>query len=78
MAMALGARPDDSAKMVWSRGCIAYLCKRLWKGNAISIWPTGWSGPRPSNGVGTVFAVHSTTLPDFVFRDKYYIFQILS
>jgi len=35
--MALGGRPDDNAKMVWSRGCIAYLVKRLWKGNAISI-----------------------------------------
>jgi len=22
IAIALGARPDDSAKMVWSRGCI--------------------------------------------------------
>ena len=40
MAIALGGRPDDSAKMVWSRGCIAYLCKRPWKGNAISIRPT--------------------------------------
>ena len=28
MAMALGGRPVDSAKMVWSRGCIAYLCGR--------------------------------------------------
>jgi hypothetical protein len=26
MEMALGGRPDDSAKMVCSRGCIAYLC----------------------------------------------------
>ena len=26
-AIALGGRPDDSAKMVWSRGCIAYLCR---------------------------------------------------
>jgi hypothetical protein len=25
MAMALGGRPDDNAKMVCSRGCIAYL-----------------------------------------------------
>ena len=25
MAIALGGRPDDRAKMVWSRGCIAYL-----------------------------------------------------
>ena len=25
MAIALGGRPDDSAKMVWSRGCMAYL-----------------------------------------------------
>ena len=25
MEMALGGRPDDSAKMVCSRGCIAYL-----------------------------------------------------
>jgi hypothetical protein len=25
MAMALGGRPDDSAKIVCSRGCIAYL-----------------------------------------------------
>jgi hypothetical protein len=25
MAIALGARPDESAKMVCSRGCIAYL-----------------------------------------------------
>src|SRR5258708_36266001 len=25
MEIALGGRPDDSAKMVWSRGCIAYL-----------------------------------------------------
>jgi hypothetical protein len=37
MAIALGGRPDDSAKMVWSRGCIAYLCRRPWKGNAISV-----------------------------------------
>ena len=31
MAIALGGRPDDSAKMVWSRGCIAYLCRSLEK-----------------------------------------------
>jgi hypothetical protein len=36
MAIALGGRPDDNAKIVWSLGCIAYLFKRLWKGNAIS------------------------------------------
>src|SRR5260370_30378927 len=35
MAIALGARRDDSAKMVWSRGCIAYLFPGLWKNNAI-------------------------------------------
>ncbi len=28
MAMALGARPLDSAKMVWSRGCMPYLSSR--------------------------------------------------
>ena len=37
MAIALGGRPDDSAKMVWSRGCIAYLFRSALKGNAISI-----------------------------------------
>ncbi|WP_249137356.1 hypothetical protein [Bradyrhizobium tropiciagri] len=25
MAIALGGRPEDNAKMVWSRGCIAYF-----------------------------------------------------
>ncbi|WP_187437420.1 hypothetical protein [Bradyrhizobium rifense] len=30
MAIALGGRPDDSAKMVWSRGCMAYLSG--WRG----------------------------------------------
>ncbi|MGN1285637.1 MAG: hypothetical protein ACI4XG_03510, partial [Bradyrhizobium sp.] len=25
MAIALGGRPEDKAKMVWSRGCIAYF-----------------------------------------------------
>jgi hypothetical protein len=33
--MALGGRPDDSAKMVWSRECIAYLCCAKIKGNAV-------------------------------------------
>jgi hypothetical protein len=35
MAIALGARPDDSAKMVCSRGCIAYLPATLATGKAI-------------------------------------------
>src|SRR5438270_13531112 len=32
-AIALGGRPDDNAKMVWSRGCMAYLsgCPRKGK-----------------------------------------------
>jgi hypothetical protein len=45
MAIALGGRPDDKAKMVCSRGCIAYLFKSPWKGNAISTrqWrPAAW------------------------------------
>ncbi|WP_283806272.1 MULTISPECIES: hypothetical protein [Bradyrhizobium] len=25
MAIALGGRPEDKAKIVWSRGCIAYF-----------------------------------------------------
>jgi hypothetical protein len=33
MAIALGGRPDDSAKMVWSRGCIAYLLANRPEGN---------------------------------------------
>ena len=37
MAIALGGRPDDSAKMVWSRGCIAYLLPGASEGNAILI-----------------------------------------
>jgi hypothetical protein len=35
MAIALGGRPDDNAKMVWSRECMAYLFPRKRKGNAI-------------------------------------------
>ena len=35
--MALGGRPDDNAKMVWSRGCIAYLCRGFVEGNAVCI-----------------------------------------
>ena len=34
-AMALGARPDESAKMVCSRGCIAYLPPSIQTGKAI-------------------------------------------
>jgi len=26
MAIARGGLPDDKAKIVWSRGCIPYLC----------------------------------------------------
>ncbi|MDN5005980.1 hypothetical protein ACFQZO_34575 [Bradyrhizobium sp. GCM10027634] len=33
--MALGARPDDNAKMVWSRGCMAYLSGSLRKGKRL-------------------------------------------
>jgi hypothetical protein len=39
MAIALGARPDDSAKMVWSRGCIAYLFPARRKDNALYAAP---------------------------------------
>jgi hypothetical protein len=34
MAIALGGRPEESAKMVWSRGCIAYLLANGREGNA--------------------------------------------
>ncbi|WP_461335513.1 hypothetical protein [Bradyrhizobium embrapense] len=37
MAIALGGRPEDNAKMVWSRGCIAYFFQQISKGNAASI-----------------------------------------
>ncbi|UGY18699.1 hypothetical protein [Bradyrhizobium septentrionale] len=37
MAIALGGRPEDSAKMVWSCGCIAYFFQQIGKGNAASI-----------------------------------------
>ncbi|WP_249168314.1 hypothetical protein [Bradyrhizobium elkanii] len=40
MAIALGGRPEDNAKMVWSRGCIAYFFQQIGKGNAAPI-------PRP-------------------------------
>ncbi|WP_420971983.1 hypothetical protein [Bradyrhizobium sp. B120] len=36
MAIALGGRPEDNAKMVWSRGCIAYFFQQIGKGNAAS------------------------------------------
>jgi hypothetical protein len=39
MAIALGGRPEDKAKMVWSRGCMAYLFPSKGKGNAI---PKRW------------------------------------
>jgi hypothetical protein len=39
IAIALGGRPEDNAKMVWSRGCMAYLFPSKGKGNAIPrIW----------------------------------------
>ncbi|WLA53103.1 MULTISPECIES: hypothetical protein [Bradyrhizobium] len=44
MAIALGGRPEDNAKMVWSRGCIAYLFQQIGKGNAAPI-----SHPIPRN-----------------------------
>ncbi|WP_375790123.1 hypothetical protein ACE10Z_00010 [Bradyrhizobium sp. Pha-3] len=34
MAIALGGRPEDNAKIVWSRGCIAYFFQHIGKGNA--------------------------------------------
>ncbi|WP_165435183.1 hypothetical protein [Bradyrhizobium sp. Leo121] len=34
IAIALGGRPEESAKMVWSRGCIAYLLANGREGNA--------------------------------------------
>ncbi|WP_229185069.1 hypothetical protein [Bradyrhizobium oropedii] len=38
MAIALGGRPEDNAKMVWSRGCITYFFpSKIGKGNAASI-----------------------------------------
>jgi hypothetical protein len=51
MEIALGGRPDDSAKMVCSRECIAYLCPSPSKGNAI---PSGQivSKTRPKPGIG--------------------------
>ncbi|WP_225642608.1 hypothetical protein [Bradyrhizobium australafricanum] len=36
-AIALGGRPEDNAKIVWSRGCIAYFFQQIGKGNAASI-----------------------------------------
>jgi hypothetical protein len=36
METALGGLPDDSAKMVWSRGCIAHLAPEPLKRNEIS------------------------------------------
>ncbi|MHC6154343.1 hypothetical protein ACVSQB_21435 [Bradyrhizobium elkanii] len=44
MAIALGGRPEDNAKMVWSRGCIAYFFLQIGKGNAAPI-----SHPIPQN-----------------------------
>ncbi|MGN8546147.1 hypothetical protein ACQPTN_15270 [Bradyrhizobium sp. 13971] len=44
MAIALGGRPEDNAKMVWSRGCIAYFFQQIGKGNAAPI-----SHPIPQN-----------------------------
>ncbi|WP_375763909.1 hypothetical protein [Bradyrhizobium sp. Pha-3] len=44
MAIALGGRPEDNAKMVWSRECIAYLFQQIGKGNAAPI-----SHPIPQN-----------------------------
>jgi hypothetical protein len=35
MAIALGTRPEDNAKMVCSRGCIAYLPLTFETGKAI-------------------------------------------
>ncbi|MFQ3456566.1 hypothetical protein PMN64_25105 [Bradyrhizobium sp. UFLA01-814] len=37
MAIALGGRPEDNAKMVWSRECIAYFFQQIGKGNAAPI-----------------------------------------
>ncbi|WP_454623738.1 hypothetical protein [Bradyrhizobium cenepequi] len=34
MAIAVGGRPEESAKMVWSCGCIAYLLANRAEGNA--------------------------------------------
>jgi hypothetical protein len=37
MAIALGGRPDETAKMVCSRECIAYLSPTPWERNVISV-----------------------------------------
>lgn len=41
MAIALGGRPEDKAKMVWSRGCIAYFFQQIVKGNPASLSQAG-------------------------------------
>jgi hypothetical protein len=68
MAIALGGRPDDNAKMVWSRGCIAYLFKRLWKGNAISIRPAEWPGLRSALAQGRLLQCSEAALTGAVLK----------
>jgi len=46
MEMALGGRPDDSAKIVCSRGCIAYLPQSPLKRQRNFYWPGGRKRPR--------------------------------
>ena len=78
MAIALGGRPDDSAKMVWSRGCIAYLCKRPRKGNAISIRAIGFVG-RPAAPVSGRFRSlpnRPAPAPDFGINSMYYRYLV--
>jgi hypothetical protein len=50
MAIALGSRPDESAKMVWSRECMAYLPTSPPAGKTIhggpsraDSYPAGWT-----------------------------------
>ena len=45
MEMALGGRPDDSAKMVCSRGCIAYLFQSPLKRQRNFRLTESWGGP---------------------------------
>jgi hypothetical protein len=81
MAIALGGRPVESAKMVWSRGCIAYLLANGREGNAQFV--RAYAAPQQSANLAAAivqqFATRSAAPHHRQIRElkKYNNYQIL-
>jgi hypothetical protein len=88
MEMALGGRPEDSAKIVCSRGCIAYLPRSPLKRQRNFYWPGDlkrrWQGSKSCSPIFAALPQDSccrnppTFRVGFGRRIKIKVFQILA